>query len=108
MWTLVNDASSWEDFSETVHTHADELWNDTAGKGFFFTQVGVTCITPQQGAFSKSKSFTLPLVTREQFASELESLFQLLFENSLLRWRRVGIRVSGFSAPPKQKRLGDF
>lgn len=108
MWTLVNDASSWEEIADAVRTHADDLWNETAGKGIFFTQMGVSGITPQQGAFSKSKSFTVPLVTREQFGSELESLFHLLLENPLMRWRRIGIRVSGFASPPKQKRLGDF
>ncbi|MBM3281969.1 MAG: DNA polymerase IV [Candidatus Diapherotrites archaeon] len=108
MWTLVHDASSWEEIVHVVRTHADDLWNETAGKGNFFTQIGVSGITSQQGTFSKSKSFTVPLVVSEQFVGEIESLFQLFFENPLLRWRRIGIRVSGFASPPKQKRLGDF
>jgi DNA polymerase IV (DinB-like DNA polymerase) len=108
IWTLPADTSSWGEMSPAVHAHAEELWNETAGKGLFFTQVGVLGVTTSLIQSSKSKSFTVPLSSREQFSLELENLFQLLLENPLTVWRRIGIRVSGFASPPKQKRLGDF
>ncbi len=108
IWTLVKDASSWSEISSLVHSHAEELWNETVGKGIFFTQVGVVGVSSTLGQLSKSKSFNVPLSTREQFSQELETLFLQLLENPETLWRRVGIRVSGFASPPKQKRLGDF
>lgn len=108
IWTLVKDASTWEEILESVHTHAEELWSNTAGKGNFFTQVGVLGVTSLQSNASKSKSFAVPIGTRTQFLAELEILFRALLDSPDTEWRRVGIRVSGFASPPKQKRLGDF
>lgn len=108
IWTLIKDASSWSEISPLVHTHAEEVWNETAGKGLFFTQVGVIGVTSMLSQQSKSKTFNVPLSTREQFSQELENLFLQLLENPEIFWRRIGVRVSGFASPPKQKRLGDF
>ncbi len=108
IWTLMKDASSWGEISPLVHSHAEELWNETVGKGIFFSQVGVVGVTSTLSQFSKSKTFSFPLVSREQFSQELESLFIQLLDNPETFWRRAGIRVSGFASPPKQKRLGDF
>lgn len=108
IWTLMQDASSWAEIAALVNARAEELWNETAGKGIFFTQIGVLGVTSALVQSSKSKTFNVPLSTREEFSQELENLFRLLMENPQTRWRRVGIRVSGFASPPKQKRLGDF
>ncbi len=108
IWTLVKDASSWEDVSSLVHTHAEELWTETVGKGQFFTNVGVVGVTSALAQQSKSKTLDVPFSSREQFSHELENLFRLLMDSPLQSWRRLGIRVSGFASPPKQKRLGDF
>lgn len=108
IWTLTSDASTFEEIFPSIGERVEELWNETAAKGQFFTQVGVIGISIRLKSFSKSKTLNVPLATREQFANEINELFQLLLDSAELPLRRVGIRVGGFAAPPKQKRLGDF
>ena len=108
IWTLVKDASKWEEVKELVGENAESLWNETAGKGQFFTQVSVMGVTSSLIQSSKSKTFNIPLSTREHFSQALEELYLQLMDNPLTYWRRIGIRVGGFASPPKQKRLGDF
>jgi DNA polymerase IV (DinB-like DNA polymerase) len=108
IWTLKQDTHSWTEIKPLVAQNAEELWNETVGKGLFFTQIGVIGISASLIQTGKSKTFSLPISTREGFMQGLEELFLELFESNPWPWRRVGIRVSGFVSPPKQKRLGDF
>jgi DNA polymerase IV (DinB-like DNA polymerase) len=108
VWTLKQDASSFDPYSMELFSNADELWEETAGKGQYFTQVGVLGISSRMNQSSKSKTLLLPCTSREQFGKELEGLFVQLFDSGDIPLRRVGIRVSGFSSAPKQKRLFDF
>lgn len=108
IWTLVTDAESFPAVQALVKENASALWEETASKGQFFTQLGVIGISSRMEQVSKSKTFQLPLVSLEQFIQELEFLFSQLFETAPLPLRRMGIRVGGFASAPKQKRLGDF
>lgn len=108
IWTLVQDAFTWNEIQDLVHAHSDELWSETVGKGQFFTQLGVIGISSKLTQATKSKTLFVPCASRAQFADEIQSLFADLFASGELPLRRVGIRVSGFSSAPKQKRLGDF
>ena len=106
--TLLQDAQSWTDVAPRVHDLVELVWSETAEKGQFFTQLGVLAISSSLKQYSKSKSLTVPCATKEQFSGEIESLFLLLLETEPFLIRRIGVRVSGFTAPPKQKRLFDF
>lgn len=108
IWTLKQDAEAAAGVQETLHAYADELWDETAGRGQFFTQISVVGVSVRMNQSSKSKTLLLPCASREQFVKELEELMLLLFESADLPLRRVGIRVGGFSSAPKQKRLFDF
>ncbi len=108
IWTLVQDVSAWSDVQHLVSQHADEMWSETAEKGKYFTQIGVIGITNTLSQTSKSRTLSIPIPTREFFNQEIEGLFHQLMKNPETQWRRLGIRVSGFASPPKQKRLGDF
>ncbi len=108
IWTLKQDAQSFDANTMEVSPNADELWEETAAKGQYFTQIGVLGVSSRLNQSSKSKTLVLPCASREQFGKELEELFPQLFDSADLPLRRVGIRVSGFSSAPKQKRLFDF
>jgi DNA polymerase IV (DinB-like DNA polymerase) len=108
IWTLKQDAASFDMNALEVSPNADELWEETVEKGQYFTQIGVLGISSRMNQSSKSKTLLLPCASREQFGKELEELFPQLFDSGDLPLRRIGIRVSGFSSAPKQKRLFDF
>ncbi|MEK6970912.1 MAG: DNA polymerase IV [archaeon] len=108
IWTLAQDAGSYDPVSLGVYSNADALWEESAGNGQFFNQVGVVGISSRMGQSSKTKSLSLPCSSPEQFRAELDELFRLLFESADLPLRRIGIRVGSFSSAIKQRRLSDF
>lgn len=108
IWTLKQDVESFDPIRMDISLNADELWEETAGKGQYFTQVGVVGISSRMNQSSRSKTLLLPCASREQFGKELDELFPQLFDSGEIPLRRIGIRVSGFSSAPKQKRLLDF
>lgn len=108
IWTLQRDTQDWNELRENVREKSQELWDETAGQGKFFTQVSVIGVDIALKQMTRSTTLNVPCVSVEQLFSEAEQLFQSLLANAPLPLRRMGLRVGGFASPPKQKRLNEF
>ncbi len=108
IWTLQRDTQDWNDLRELVREKSQELWDETAAQGKFFTQISVVGIDIALKQMTRSTTLHVPCVSSEQFFLEAEQLFQSLLLNAPLPLRRAGLRVGGFASPPKQKRLNEF
>lgn len=108
IWTLPRDTLDWNELKENVQLHAQELWDETASQGKFFTQISVIGVDIALKQTTRSITLHVPCVSVEQFLQEIEGLFYSLLSQTILPMRRIGIRVGGFASPPKQKRLSEF
>lgn len=106
--TLVQDASTLEEVRPLLKELVEQVWEETAMQGNFFTQLGVVGISARMGQTTKSKTSNLPFASKEAFLLGIEELFEQLFASAELPLRRIGVRVGGFASAPKQKRLGDY
>ena len=108
IWTLQRDTLEWNELKPLAQSHAQELWDETAAQGKFFTQISVIGIDIALKQTTRSTTLNVPCVSVEQLHMEMETLFHALLSSAPLPLRRMGVRVGGFASPPKQKRLSEF
>jgi DNA polymerase IV (DinB-like DNA polymerase) len=107
--TLKEDTRDLEVVLERTDGLCEEVFEEVRQKGLSFKSVGIMAVFTDMGVRSRSKTF-------ENSANELETLkrtagelFEKLLNESELKFRRVGIKVSNFAKEQKaQKQITSF
>lgn len=107
--TLKEDTRDLHAVLERTDGLCEEVYEEVRQKGLSFKSVGIMAVFTDMGARSRSKTF-------ENSANELETLkrtagelFEKLLNESDLKFRRVGVKVSNFAREQKaQKQITSF
>jgi nucleotidyltransferase/DNA polymerase involved in DNA repair len=87
----------------------EEIYEEVRQKGLVFKSVGIIVVFTDMSVRSRSKTFENPANELETIKKTAGELFEKLLNESELKFRRVGIKVSNFAKEQKaQKQITSF
>jgi DNA polymerase IV (DinB-like DNA polymerase) len=106
--TLEEDTSDPEVISRAINKLARVVHENVVERGILFRTVTFYAVTTDIKGHTKSKTFTVPSAEMKAIQEVGKELINTFLSENELPIRRVGIRVSNFSAPSGQKTLLHF
>ncbi len=106
--TLREDTRDLKTIIEKTDGLCDEIHAVIMQRGFSFKSVGIIVVRTDMSIRSRSKTLENPAYDVDVLRKSVKELFERFLEQSELKARRVGVRVSGFVEQKKQRTLADF
>jgi DNA polymerase IV (DinB-like DNA polymerase) len=107
--TLKEDTRDLAVIMDKIKVLCEDIYADLERKEFKFKTVSVMAVMKDMNIRSRSKTFESPISHLEMLEGVAEELFRKLIDETEIKIRRAGVKVSGFSKKPEQqKHLTDF
>jgi DNA polymerase IV (DinB-like DNA polymerase) len=107
--TLKEDSRDLKAIFEKTDQMCDEVYGRLVQRGLCFKSVGIVAVMTDMSIRSRSKTFETPTNGLEVFKETVKELFEKFFNESELKARRVGVKVSNFVKEQKrQKQITNF
>lgn len=107
--TLKEDSRDLKAILEKTDQLCDEVYGRLVQRGLSFKSVGIVAVMTDMSIRSRSKTFETPTNELEVFKETVKELFEKFFNESELKARRVGVKVSNFvKAQERQKQITNF
>lgn len=107
--TLKEDTRDSKVILEKTNQLCDEVHAKLVQRGLSFKSVGIVAVMTDMSSRSRSKTFENPTNELEVFKKIVKELFEKFLNESELKARRVGVKVSNFVREQKrQKQITNF
>ncbi|MCJ7430583.1 DNA polymerase IV [Candidatus Bathyarchaeota archaeon] len=107
--TLKEDTRDLNAILDRTDRLCEEVHEDVRQKGVSFKSIGIIAVLTDMSVRSRSKTYENPANELETLRRTAGELFEKLLNESELKLRRVGIKVSNFAKEQKtQKRITSF
>jgi len=107
--TLKEDTRDLKVILEKTNQLCDEVHARLMQRGLNFKSVGIVAVMTDMSIHSRSKTFENPTSELEVFKKTVKELFEKFLNESELKARRVGVKVSNFvEEEERQKQITNF